>query len=267
MQDSLSHSFTLDTTLANQGVDSTAFQEVEEKPVVSLFSDHQLAVENHLEAIERNELQSGISFLLLMVFVGWVVYIQRNSDNLFQMVFRVSFDRNLAAQEARIENSKRSRNILLLLLVSLLSISLFVAGFLKFYVDLNSTIVSLFLTSLSAIVGFVVIKKAILWLLSALFNLRNELRMYHFNLNVLLSVVGLISVPLNFLLFFSPQISTYSIAWLIGIIGSFFYLKSLQRGLQIAVASGGINLLHLFYYLCALEILPVFILIRVVKML
>lgn len=257
----------VDTTFAEQGVDSiTSVKEVE-KPVVSLFSEHQLAVENYLQPIERNEMQSGISFFLLMVFVGLVVYIQRNSDNLFQMVFKVSFDRNLAAQEARIENSKRSRNMLLLLLVSLLSISLSVAGFLKLYAGFDSTIVSLFFYSLSAIVGFVVLKKAILWLLSALFNLRNELRMYHFNLNVLLSVVGLISVPLNFLLFFSPQISTYSIAWAIGIIGVFFYLKSLQRGLQIAVNSGSISLLHLFYYLCALEILPVFILIRVVKML
>lgn len=242
--------------------DSIIETEFEEVPVVSLFTEHQLQVKNQMVEFERPKLDTGFAFIVIMLCGALLVYLHRNSDGIFSMVFNGSFDKNVASQESRVENAQRSRNILLLLLGSIVSISLFIAGFITFFYSPSASTALLFFQVLAAVFGFVVIKKGIVWLLALLFNLNSELKMYHFNLNIFFSFVGITTIPLCLLLFFSPQIPTNILVISVAVLGGFLYLKSLFRGVQIALNSGAINLLHLFYYLCALEILPLFILIR-----
>jgi hypothetical protein len=72
----------------------------------------------------------------------------------------------------------------------------------------------------------------------------------------------LVLLPLSLLLLYSPQIPFMLVIYFGASVAVFFYLKGLQRGISVALSSTAISTLHLFYYFCALEILPIFVLIR-----
>jgi hypothetical protein len=115
------------------------------------------------------------------------------------------------------------------------------------------------------ILNVLFLKRILQWVIVHVFDLQGELKTYRFSGNVLLSLAGLMLLPLSILLLFSPQIPLLAIT--IGGFGllGFFYLKTLMRGLQIAMISNSISPLYLFYYFCALEMLPVFVFIRIAR--
>lgn len=233
--------------------------------VISIFQDHQLRVQNNFNYLERADLGNGFALLVLFICSAIIIYLQRNSDNIFGDVIKASFDQNQAQQDARVENSQRTRNLFILQILGFISISLFVAGSLIHFAGNPLDLENTFFLVLIAMVGFVSVKKLIAWSLAQIFELRQELRFHHFNLNILQSVSGLVLLPLTLLMFYSPQLPTQFVVIFGLSIGAFFYLKGLQRGIYIAVHSPTLSTLHLFYYLCALEILPAFVLIRSVQ--
>lgn len=237
--------------------------EVKDEPVVSLFQEHQLEVQNGFSYLERPDPGSGFAFIIMFICAGIIIYLQRNSDNIFGDVIKASFDQNQAQQDARVENSQRTRNLLILQILGFLSIALFVAGVTLNSVKSTLTLPTTFLVVLGGLVSFVLVKKLILWLLAQVFELRQELKLHHFNLNILQSVAGLVLLPITLILYFSPQIPNQLIAYVGIAVGGFFYLKGLQRGFSVAINSPALSTLHLFYYFCALEILPAFVLIRI----
>ncbi len=237
----------------------------QEEPVVSLFQEHQLEVQNGFKHLEKTESGNGFAFIILFICAAIIIYLQRNSDNIFGDVIKASFDQNQAQQDARVENSQRTRNLLILQLLGFISIALFIAGAAIGFAGKPLSFQNTFFISLAALVGYVLIKKLIMWSLAQVFELRQELKFHHFNLNILQSVAGLALLPLTLLLFYSPQIPNQLTIYLGVAIGGFFYLKGLQRGFSIALNSPSLSTLHLFYYFCALEILPAFVLIRIAQ--
>lgn len=233
-----------------------------EKPVVSLFTEHSLQPNNGLSPVELLVFPSEFVIIILILCAALIVYLQRNSDGIFSSVFKGSFDVNLALQESRVENSQRSRNIILLQLLSALAISLFVSGVIVLLTDVSQLFHQLYFQVLGGLVGFVLIKKSIQWLLASLFQLSGFLKSYHFNTNILMAASALVLLPICLLMFFSPQIPNMVLVYAAIAVVVFFYLKTVQRGLRIALATSSVSPLHLFYYFCALEILPVFVLIR-----
>ena len=239
--------------------------EVKEEPVVSLFQEHQLEVQNDFNYLEKPEIGNGFAFTVLFVCAAIIIYLQRNSDNIFGDVIKASFDLNQAQQDARVENSQRTRNLLILQLLGFISIALFIAGSAIGFAAKPLNLQNTFFIVLAALIGFVLIKKLILWSLAQVFELRQELKFHHFNLNILQSVAGLALIPLTLLIFYSPQIPNQLVVYTGLAVGAFFYFKGLQRGVSIALNSPVLSTLHLFYYFCALEILPAFVLIRIVQ--
>ena len=239
--------------------------EIKQEPVVSLFEEHQLEVQNDFNYLEKPDLGNGFAFVILFICAMIVIYLQRNSDNIFADVVKSSFDQNQAQQDARVENSQRTRNLLILQLLGFISIALFIAGAALGFSEKSLSLQNVFFIVLAGLIGFVLSKKLILWSLAQVFDLRQELKLHHFNLNILQSVAGLVLLPLALLLFYSPQIPNLLVVYIGLATGTFFYLKGLQRGISVAVNSPALSTLHLFYYFCALEILPAFVLIRIVQ--
>ena len=261
MNESVSYTvlYVTEDSLAVHSVDSVV-PEIEE-PVVTLFTDHLLGVES-AEPLARLEIHAELVFVIFTICAVLIVYLQRNSDGIFSSIFKSSFDSNLASQEARVDNTQRTRNMLLLQIVSAISISTFVGGALIWTNQIEGAFTQLFLQILGGLVVFVILKRGVQWVLANLFQLGQMLKGYHFNVNVLWSVAGLIVLPLSLLLFYSPFIPIVYPVILGVVVFGFFYLKILQRGVQIVLSSGSVSPLHLFYYFCALEMLPVFVLIR-----
>lgn len=251
-----------DSTLA---MADSAAAVLPEPPVESLFSNHILEIQNGFLPLDKADPSNGFVFLMLLICAATAVYLQRNSEGIFGAVFKSSFDRNQALQDARVENSQRSRNLFILQIIGTLSISLFVAGGIFNSYETNTNIVGLFLSVLGFVAGLILVKKLVNWLLASMFDFQQELKLYHFSLDIFLAAIGILMLPLILILFFSPQIPTFaSIYTGLAIIG-FFYLKGWQRGFSIALNASSVSVVHLFYYFCALEILPLFLLIRIAQ--
>lgn len=237
---------------------------VNEPSTPSLFQDHLLQTTD-LNWLERIDTGNTFGFVLIGICGAILLYLQRNSDNIFSSVFKASFDRNLAMQEARIENSQRTRNLFLLLLVGGASITLFLAtvGYTSF--QPSGSFVGFYFKVLALLLLMLTVKRIVLFGLSFLFELHQELKIHSFNQNLLHSVAGLLLLPISLLIFYNTLIPT---GWLVvvgAVIAVLFYAQGLLRGLQLALFGSRISMLHLFYYLCALEILPVFVLIRLAQ--
>ena len=251
-------------TLDWAAVDTIAVH-VEEPPTVSLFTEHLLQTKPDMVPQEIASMENGFAFLIFGFCAALIIYVHRNSDGIFKSVFKGSFDRYLALQESRVENSQRTRNLLLLQVISAISISIFLSGVVLLMVRPDVALTLLFFQILFALISFILMKKGVQWLLASLFQLKPALKAYHFNINILFSLGGMIVLPLSLLLYFSPIIPTTTLVYSSGAVLAFLYLKALQRGSQIALGTNSISILHLFYYFCALEILPVFVLIRIIQ--
>lgn len=235
---------------------------VVETPAISLFIDHQLQPENEFLYLERAVSSGSFIFIILLICAAIVVYLQRNSDGIFSAVLKASFDVNQANQDARIENSQRSRNLFIIQIIAAISIALFITGVHPHLWQSNMSAAEVFFSAIGVLLATVVLKRFSLWFLAQLFSLNNELRFHRFNLSILFSSTGIVLLPLSLLLFYSQQIPFQVVIFLGAAVVTLFYLKGLQRGLSIALSSGAISTLHLFYYFCALEILPIFVLLR-----
>ena len=251
----------LTDTLQIQLCEDSVFAMVE-TPIVSLFKGHQLQPENDFSYKERAVSSGSFGFFILFICAGIILYLQRNSDGIFSAIVKASFDSNQANQDARVENAQRSRNLLIIQIVSSISIALFITDALPHFSQTKFSTTELFFSVIGVLLIAIVFKRVVLWLLAQLFNLSSEFRLHRFNLSVLFSATGLVLLPLSLLLFYSTQIPFMLIIYLGMGVGIFFYLKGLQRGISVAVSSTAISTIHLFYYFCALEILPIFVLLR-----
>ncbi|MFT7154626.1 MAG: hypothetical protein ACJAVL_000573 [Bacteroidia bacterium] len=251
----------LTDTLKTQLCEDSVFVVVETSPV-SLFHGHQLQPENGFSYLERSVSSGSFGLFILFICAGIILYLQRNSDGIFSTVIKASFDINQANQDARVQNSQRSRNLLIIQIVSAISIALFLTGAIPHFAQSKFSPSELFFSIIGALLIGVFFKRIMLLLLAQLFNLSSEFRFHRFNLSVLFSAIGLVLLPLSLLLLYSPQIPFMLVIYFGASVAVFFYLKGLQRGISVALSSTAISTLHLFYYFCALEILPIFVLIR-----
>ncbi len=215
--------------------------------------------------MSRVEIDTTFGFIILILCGAIIIYIQRNSDGIFSSVFKSGFDRNLANQDARIENSQRTRNMMLLQLVAVISVCLFGSLAFRRLYDTNLTDVTAFFWALAIFLNALMLKRIVQWLLVQVFDLDAELKVYRYSGNIFLTIAGLLLLPISTLGLFSQQIPIE----LVAIVGigtlSFFYLKTLLRGLQVSITSPAISPLHLFYYFCALELLPLFVLVHIAQ--
>ncbi|MFM1876067.1 MAG: hypothetical protein RL266_1804 [Bacteroidota bacterium] len=237
---------------------------VEETPVVSLFSGHELQATD-LTWLEHAETGNTFGFFVIAICALVLLYLRKNSDGIFSSVLRSSFDRNLAMQEARVENSQRSRNLFLLLLVGGTSITLFLSIVSHRAFQLSESLSPFFFRVLGVLLIMLTVKRSVLFGLSLIFGLNQELKVHSFNQNLMHSVAGLFLLPISLMLFYNESIPFHWLATIGIAISVLFYIQGLLRGMQLALYTARISILHLFYYFCALEILPVFVLIRLTQ--
>ena len=233
--------------------------------VPSLFEGHLLHPQNDYSYVDKVVSGGSFGFFVLLFCAVLFVYIQKRSEGFFGSIFKASFDSNQANQDARVENSQRSTNLFLTQIIALVSIALFTSEVIIQFGFTSFPMVAIFFPILGGLIALILLKRVVLWLLAQLFNVNSELRHHRFNLNIFLSSAGLALLPLSLLLFYSPQIPYSVIIYVGAAIGILFYLKGLHRGISLAITSSSFVTLHLFYYFCALEILPVFVLIRCVQ--
>ncbi|MFT4537060.1 MAG: hypothetical protein ACI9P5_004439 [Saprospiraceae bacterium] len=109
-----------------------------------------------------------------------------------------------------------------------------------------------------------VVRHIFLSLISTSFPIQKEVSLYGFTIQSFNLFIGIVLMPLNLVIAFGPENLAVPLIYLtIVIIGLLIVLRSF-RGLLISSRWISSNLFHFFLYLCAFEILPILLLIKVI---
>jgi len=222
---------------------------------------------NHFQHTEPLPLwQSGWEFpdwifyviLFSLVILG---FIQVFYPKRFRLILRAVFTRNSANQLNREGDVFRERIGFGLFIISLLSISTFVFILFWFFtkISLHMSAARLFI-SISILVFLIWgIKFLITNILGDIFHTRSNAKAIQLS-NFLIHIFsGLLMLLFLFpILYVNPERFIY-IA-LIGLL--ILFIIKIIRGFIIGSSGSGFSLLHLFLYLCTLEILPYILLIK-----
>jgi hypothetical protein len=126
-----------------------------------------------------------------------------------------------------------------------------------------------FWTFMACIAGVGIIfllKHCILYIIAFIFPIEKEIRTYNFIILTAGISLGLLLMPLNLFIAYSPaEVSEVAVYVAIGAV-LFFYLVRSLRGLSVAMPYIFTNRFHFLLYLCAVEIAPLMILIKIISL-
>ncbi|MFP4366436.1 MAG: DUF4271 domain-containing protein [Bacteroidales bacterium] len=128
--------------------------------------------------------------------------------------------------------------------------------------DLNPPL--LFLAASSFLIILFAAKSAAISVISFLFDKRKLFAEYKHNISLYTKIFGILLLPVIIGLLYADQGVHIALIYTGLAMGGIFYLLQLVRGLEIIVKKE-FSLFYLILYLCAFEILPIFILIRFIQ--
>lgn len=238
---------------------------IAENNSINLFATHE-AQPIHRGPISRTELSPDWLFpVMLLIFVVFA-WLKLFYARYFNQMIAALFNNNLTGQIVRDENILVQRATVYLTLLFYLIASLFLYE-LSFWLHWNISFAGngflrfLFFTIL---VSFVyALKFLILKCCGWLFEYDREFSSYLFNVFIINNALGMLLFPLIIILAFNRTINPF---WLFNgslVLISLGYVYRLARGILIGLRSPGVRLQYLFLYLCALELAPLLLLLRI----
>ncbi len=239
-----------------------------EKPSqLNFFSGHELKV-IHKNPQPLNKTTPDWIFPLLVVVVAAFAWLRAFYNKYFIQIVTAFFNNNLTNQIVRDENILVQRASILLNMV----FSLVAALFLYFVsVHFNWSLGGMsfglsryifFALAVSAVYTF---KFLILKICGYLFHLDKEMATYIFNIFLVNNVVGTLLIPVVLFLAFSTMVSTALLITISVFLIAGGFLYRIARGLSAGISSPVFSPYYLFLYLCALEIAPLIVLIKILN--
>jgi len=228
----------------------------------SIFQTHQLQPTDFPDIHVRQTPPDWILAVLLLCFI-LLAWVQVFYPKRIQQVFRAPFSKRFINQLTRDGNLFMERIAVALGVVYLLTFSLFLYEFnlqvlgLTFFGVSGITLYGLiFLLS----IGVLVTKVALVQLLGVIFKTRETTSNYLLNLLIFALLSGpVFLITLVFIVYLKSIILLYFSL----IIFSLLFILRFIRGFFIGIALTKFSYLFLFVYLCTLEILPLFVLLRI----
>ncbi len=242
--------------------DSVAHSTIIPQKINSIFSGHSLQTIHTtpmLKASEPSYWQGIVLFIIFSIYVLIRVSEPRKILKVFTSVFSLQESKQLFREEFKL--TKR--------LSVLLGIGFILV--MSFLIQYTNQYFGLILNDYSRLqqYGFFVMVVSLIYLVKFFANYilshissNNELsREYLFNVFVFAQTIGIVLFPLIVCL----QFTKYPTEWFLYpslIISAGFYGLRMFRGFIIASTEQNIGILYIFLYLCALEILPMLVLIK-----
>ncbi len=234
--------------------------------VPSLFQSHLLTAKNSKSEIHYTNYDYLVSGILLFLYILFVWMYVSNYKKLGQIIKGFYFSR-YANQLSRDELAIGNRVSVFLSVFFVFTLTLFIGRILSYYgyhpsfLGKSSLPVVSLVTALFIILAYC-IKFATIKLFGFIFNLQKEASDYMLTIFLFCNALGLFMLPvvigITFVKQVSPQVFIYSG---MGIIALFLFVRII-RGLIRGLYSSEISKIYLFLYLCALEILPFIILVK-----
>lgn len=238
----------------------------ENRFVKSPFVKHELHT-RALKATERKPGEGWVFVALIGIFILLLVTRRINPKKLVTYLSAV-YNRRAQNELFEEENLLSSPFSLILFVAFCLTASLFTIkvlgitpyGFLEQYGALNAF-------GVFSLLLLVVYTAKILFIqfVGVVFNIYPVARQYAFNVYLLNNILGLLLIPLVAIAYYSGgPADTWAVYFGIVLFAVFFVLRFL-KSLSIEGIISPLNLLYLILYLCTLEILPLLIVVKLIR--
>jgi hypothetical protein len=256
-------------TDTNQSASDTAsiIFKVTPPPVVvdTLFKTHSLQFKRFYPQTIEKITPDWFTVILIFIVIAVASLKVFYSRIMFQ-IFKAFINNNTANQIIRDENILVQRASVLLSVICYLVLALFVFKVSQYYHYENSYIgvgfvkflfISLFIALIYSL------KMIVLKILGFIFHFDKPVAAYIFNLFLINNVLGMVLLPILIIItYFEFAYSDFLLSATIALV-ALFYIYRLLKGIIIWTGSSHSNLFYLFLYICALEISPILIIIKV----
>jgi hypothetical protein len=226
----------------------------------SIFTSNQLHAVN-LEPSLRNNL--GFNWLTGILILCFIIF--TNTHFLYskrlKQIFNAAFARRYVNQLVREGGLFKERISLGLLFIFFTTATIFIFQGIRYILNIN--LIHPELTFCAIFAGFLLFwlfKVTLIRFLGFVF--KTDSSSYEYNLTSLIyfEIIGLVLLPLSLLVIYQdPQLFS-KIGLLILLIG---LLLNLSRGFLVGLHNTKFSLVYLILYLCALEILPLFVVVKI----
>ncbi len=216
-----------------------------------------------IKPINRPENPGFLFWFLLSVLLFFTAIISISRKRLEQ-VYHAFLNDNMLRQIHRTNKGMVSISYFLLYLLFFVNLGLFIflsAGQFGLVFSRHFT----FLLLLISGIGLVFIAKhLLLFLVGKIFPIEKEIKLYNFTIMVFGIILGLLLLPSNLLITYAPpEIARIGVYVAVGAILAIYLFRSL-RGLAIGSRYLMLHKFHFLLYLCAVEILPVIVLLKII---
>ena len=222
-------------------------------------------VQKAIEDISKVKPKVSTSFIFWIMIFSWAMLaiVISHKTSLLGYLLRSMFNLNMMKLTKRDEASGYNFHFALLYLCFFVNLSVFIYLLQKNYGGQEG--IKIWLWCFFAVCGIYLFRHAFMWLLGALFPVSKESSLYSYIILVFNILLGLLIVPVNFMLAYGPE-AMYSLVLYMGI-GAIvlFYVMRTLRGLSISIFLIGQGIVPFFIYLCTAEIAPVLVMIRAIS--
>ena len=199
-----------------------------------------------------------ILFSLLLLAI--VINVQRSA---LARILKSITNENILKLNRREEKGGVSGHYLMLYVIFFINMACFIYLVAKHYISISG-VVNWFYIFLGIVLVYF-IRHIFMSLLGWVFGISKDSGLYSFTILTFNLFLGLVLIPINMVVAFSPpQISLGTIYVGIGLI-TILLLIRVARGVFIGASYVGEHIFQFFIYLCAFEIAPVLILLRIIN--
>ena len=249
---------------ASDSAASTA--SADQNHTINIWKTHELK-QIHSSPQQIKDSTPGWLFVVLIAVIGVLTYLRVFYRKNFFQIISACFNNNLTNQIVRDENLLMQRASVMLNITFSITAAAFIY-LVSIYYDwslngMGTGFIRFIFLALIVSAAFT-LKFVVLRLCAFLFNLSREMSTYIFNVFIINNLLGMTLFPFVVLILFGNILSTgLLITIALCLIGA-AYIYRIGRGMLIAIGYPGFSPVYIFLYLCALEIAPLLVLLKVV---
>jgi len=221
-----------------------------------------------VKGVNKPEKSQNFLFVLSMIILGFMSILVSLNRSLVVRIFRSLANENFLKLLYRNQTNTTRVALLLFYILFAMSFGLFLYQVIRkfgYLTDINQLM--LYGICLGGIIVIYGIKHIALTVIGSVFPLEKETSLFNFTVMLFNITNGLLLMPVNILIAFGPEEIVLPAIYAGGIIFVVNYILRQLRGLFIAGHYIGTYNFHFFVYLCTVEIAPIVVLLRLIKML
>lgn len=261
--DSLQESAIIDTVLVSQNPFDIVNENLKNTKAKSNTISSKIPA---IQKIASNNKPQGFLFSLVLGVLFLLTFLVSISRSLISKIYQAFFNDIVLKMLFRSRSSLSSTVYIALYAMFMINLSIFIYLILRYNGWLiNQSDVQTLLTCIVAIIVLIIAKHIVLAILSYVFPISKEIDLYSFIIMVFGVLMGLLLAPVNvFFAYADGQVARIIIIGMAIVLGIVYTLKAIRSLLLVRNVIFS-NFLHFLLYLCAIEIVPIILLLKIIN--